>query len=94
MIYRSLIDSAYSFRSKKTDTPFVMVRKLKIQRRKSKLISSGNQSIGVWRKAREKEEEYRHVDAASIFKTYLMLPQREMFDQAMRKKNYTCLNAK
>jgi hypothetical protein len=71
-----------------------MVRKLKIQRRKSKLISSGNQSIGVWRKAREKEEEYRHVDAASIFKTYLMLPQREMFDQAMRKKNYTCLNAK
>ncbi len=31
-----------------------MVRKLKMQRRKSKLISSGNQSIDVWKKARKR----------------------------------------
>jgi hypothetical protein len=71
-----------------------MVRELKMQRRKSKLISSGNQSIGVRKKAREKEEEHRHADASSIFKLYLMLPQRKMFDQAMGKKTYTCRNLK
>jgi hypothetical protein len=51
-----------------------MVRELKMQRRKSKLISSGNQSIGVWKKSKKKEEEHRHVDASSIFKRYLMFP--------------------
>ena len=83
MMSRSLIDSAYSslFRLLlwKTDTPFVMVKELKIQRRtneKSELISSGNQAIGMYRARQRKEEERRHVDAPSTFKRYLMLPER------------------